>query len=295
MSTATVLLIAIPLMVILALAIAFTSARRRDTEGLGRLSRETVARDRAISVDLGEDSALTGREIERAAVLERTGGGTDLLVREAPAPPEPWSPPDPEVIAVTRRQFLNRSAVTLMVVGTSAFGLACIAFLWPKAQGGFGATVTLGTVADVEAAILEGTGTGAANFAFFREAQSYITHYPPEAVEAAAGVYDPSLMPGIEAGYIASWRTCPHLGCSVPACATSQWFECPCHGSKYTRVGEKTAFGPAPRGLDHFPVIIEGDQFSVDTGARKLGLPQGTDTTAQGAEGPFCTDAGGEH
>ncbi len=47
MSTATVLLIAIPLMVVLALAIAFTSARRRDSAGLGHLSRETASRARS--------------------------------------------------------------------------------------------------------------------------------------------------------------------------------------------------------------------------------------------------------
>jgi cytochrome b6-f complex iron-sulfur subunit len=292
MSTATVLLIAIPLMVVLALAIAFTSARRRDAQGLGHLSRETASRDRAVSTDLGEP-ALTGAAIEKAAVLERTGGGADLAVREAAPPPEPWTPPDPEVVGVNRRQFLNRSSTTLMAIGLGTFGLACIAFLWPKAKGGFGSKFTLGKVADVNDAIDAGTGSGAPNFAFYADAQTYITRYPTDAIQAAESAgYDPSILAGMQLGYIASWKTCPHLGCTVPACPTSQWFECPCHGSKYTRVGEKTPFGPAPRGLDHFPVVIEGDQFSVETGAKKLGMPRGTNTTSQGAEGPFCTDAG---
>jgi cytochrome b6-f complex iron-sulfur subunit len=295
MSTATVLLIAIPLMVVLALAIAFTSARRRDSAGLGHLSRETASRDRAVSTDLGEP-ALTGAAIEKAAVLERTSSGADLAVREAAPPPEPWMAPDPEVVGVNRRQFLNRSSTTLMAVGLGTFGLACIAFLWPKTKGGFGSSVSLGSIGDVEAALDAGTGTGAPGFAYYADAQTYITRFPSDAISAAeAAGYDPSLLPGMEAGYIASWKTCPHLGCTVPACATSQWFECPCHGSKYTRVGEKTPFGPAPRGLDHFPIVIDGGDFVVDTGGVKLGMPRGTNTTSQGAEGPFCTDAGGEH
>ena len=40
-------------------------------------------------------------------------------------------------------------------------------------------------------------------------------------------------------GIVALYQKCPHLGCRVPSCATSQWFECGCHGSQYNRVGEK--------------------------------------------------------
>jgi cytochrome b6-f complex iron-sulfur subunit len=74
----------------------------------------------------------------------------------------------------------------------------------------------------------------------------------------------------------------------VPFCDTSQWFECPCHGSKYNRVGEKKA-GPAPRGLDHWPMLIQGDSVTIDTaGTPIIGPPIGTNTTGQEAEGPLC-------
>ena len=43
-----------------------------------------------------------------------------------------------------------------------------------------------------------------------------------------------------------------YLGCRVPQCTSSQWFECGCHGAQYNRVGEKKG-GPAPRVMDHFP------------------------------------------
>jgi cytochrome b6-f complex iron-sulfur subunit len=78
-----------------------------------------------------------------------------------------------------------------------------------------------------------------------------------------------------------------HLGCRVPFCDSSQWFECPCHGSKYNRVGEKKA-GPAPRGLDRFAMTIDGDNVTVDTGTIYIGPPIGTNTTGQEAEGPLC-------
>jgi len=78
-----------------------------------------------------------------------------------------------------------------------------------------------------------------------------------------------------------------HLGCRVPWCQSSQWFECPCHGSKYSRVGEKKG-GPAPRGLDRFALSVAGGIIAVDTKTVYVGPPIGTDTTGQGLEGPHC-------
>ena len=91
----------------------------------------------------------------------------------------------------------------------------------------------------------------------------------------------------MEAGLVALYQRCVHLGCRVPWCKSSQWFECPCHGSKYNRVGEKKG-GPAPRGLDRFPIDVGGGTVAIDTGGRILGPPIGTNTTGQEAEGPHC-------
>ena len=73
---------------------------------------------------------------------------------------------------------------------------------------------------------------------------------PEEGAQAVYGE-SPSVLAGMEEGFVALYQKCPHLGCRVPWCQTSQWFECPCHGSKYNRVGEKKG-GPAPRGMDRF-------------------------------------------
>jgi cytochrome b6-f complex iron-sulfur subunit len=58
-------------------------------------------------------------------------------------------------------------------------------------------------------------------------------------------------------------QKCPHLGCRVPFCEGSGRFECPCHGSIYNVAGEHIA-GPAPRGLDRYPIVVENGRVSVD-------------------------------
>ena len=95
-------------------------------------------------------------------------------------------------------------------------------------------------------------------------------------------------------GITVQYQKCPHLGCRVPQCVSSQWFECPCHGSQYNRVGEKKG-GPAPRGMDHFSAQITGaGDVIVDTGTVWQGQAIGTNTTGQEAEGPHCI-GGSEH
>ena len=98
---------------------------------------------------------------------------------------------------------------------------------------------------------------------------------------------EPGVLSGMEEGFVALYQKCPHLGCRVPWCQTSQWFECPCHGSKYNRVGEKKG-GPAPRGMDRFSLEVSGGNIVVDTAVAVQGPPIGVDTTGQGQEGAAC-------
>jgi cytochrome b6-f complex iron-sulfur subunit len=96
-------------------------------------------------------------------------------------------------------------------------------------------------------------------------------------------------------GLVALYQKCPHLGCRVPDCKSSRWFECPCHGSQYNQVGEKKG-GPAPRGMDRFAISVSAaNDVSVDTGTVYEGPPIGTNTTGQEAEGPHCITSAGEH
>ncbi len=91
---------------------------------------------------------------------------------------------------------------------------------------------------------------------------------------------------------VALSEKCPHLGCRVPFCESSDQFECPCHGSVFNRAGEYRE-GPAPRGLDHYPVEVdETGVVYIDTGARIYGPAPGPESIDEPKAGPSCT--GGE-
>jgi cytochrome b6-f complex iron-sulfur subunit len=93
-------------------------------------------------------------------------------------------------------------------------------------------------------------------------------------------------------GIMPLYQRCVHLGCRVPFCERSQWFECPCHGSKYNTAGEYK-LGPAPRGMDRFRVeVSESGDVMVDTSEVILGPPRGTDTLRRPQAGPFCVAPG---
>jgi cytochrome b6-f complex iron-sulfur subunit len=198
--------------------------------------------------------------------------------------PIPWSPPDPDAIGVSRRQFLNRATIALMTAGLGTFAAASfLAFLWPSATGGFGGRVPIGRLDEILSEVRSGSG-----FFYASEARTWVTAYPADAIPKAELVYDAALIPGMRAGIIATYQKCPHLGCRVPECLSSQWFECGCHGSQYNRVGEHKG-GPAPRGMDHFPIdVTPAGDVVVDTGTIVQGTPLGTNTTGQEAEGPNC-------
>ena len=90
----------------------------------------------------------------------------------------------------------------------------------------------------------------------------------------------------MQEGIVALYQKCPHLGCRVPQCVTSQWFECPCHGSQYNQVGEKKA-GPAPRGMDRFPVTVAANgDVVVNTGVIVTGPADRHQHDRPGGRGP---------
>ncbi|MEZ5342899.1 MAG: Rieske 2Fe-2S domain-containing protein [Acidimicrobiales bacterium] len=280
-------IIIIAALAVLVVGVGAFSLRRNDTtSAIGQLSGETVKRDKsAFTPSASLDApAPTGKEVEAAA---KAGS----LVVAASAPPVAYVPPDPETLGVARRQFLNRGILAFFVLGLSGFGAACLAFLWPSGGSGFGSRINVGRVADIEASIKAGGG-----FFYVPEGRMWITEYPHSAIEKATTQYKffPQVEQGLKAGVTALYQTCPHLGCRVPECGTSQWFECPCHGSQYNRVGEKKG-GPAPRGMDRFPMEVNAAlELVVDTGTVIPGPTIGTNTTGQEAEGPHCI-GGGSH
>ncbi len=291
MSAAVIIAIAIAAVVILAALAFVTLARRSDVRGAGALSAETRRRDAAARESRPDEvveHAPTRQEAERAGELARYGTGVATVAESAVAP---WSPPDPEAIGVSRRQFFNRATVALMSAGIGSFAAAgFVAFLWPTAKGGFGQPVNVGKLDDIKQGIRDGQG-----FFYAPAARTWITEYPADALPKARTIYTANIVSGMQqGGIVALYQKCPHLGCRVPSCLTSQWFECPCHGSQYNQVGEKKA-GPAPRGMDRFPITIAGNgDVTVNTGTIVPGPAIGTNTTGQEAEGPHCITGGGE-
>ena len=281
------LVIVIPVVVVLAGVVLFAASRRRDSGGAtGALSRETLKRDKSATA-LESDAELvgvSGRQVEASAALDRRPAAPATTNTEV----APFVPPDADALGISRRKFFNRSIIVLMGLSLSGFGAAILAFLWPMPKGGFGSKIRVGNVAEISAKI-----TASKGFLYSAEGRMWMTNYPISAFEKAKKVYPAAVLPSMEAGIVALYQKCPHLGCRVPSCATSQWFECPCHGSQYNLAGEKKG-GPAPRGMDRFATSVTGGVLTVDTGQIFQGPAIGTNTTGQEAEGPHCV-GGGSH
>jgi cytochrome b6-f complex iron-sulfur subunit len=179
----------------------------------------------------------------------------------------------------SRRSFFGMMLGLGFGVALLDFGALSLAMLWPSPKGGFGGKVV---VPKPIGEIRSEMASSKAPF-YYAPGRFYLVPYAGDgAVYEKAGV--------VAGGLMALYQRCVHLGCKVPFCVASQWFECPCHGSKYNKAGEYKQ-GPAPRGLDRFGITIEGETVTVDTVFVITGPPRGTNTTGQEAEGPFCTAA----
>ncbi|MEX2459349.1 MAG: Rieske 2Fe-2S domain-containing protein [Actinomycetota bacterium] len=205
------------------------------------------------------------------------GGSFVRARRSATARAEPERATAPTK-PISRRDFFRGGLLGGLGVFLVQFGGATFAFLYPNIKGGFGATIDAGNLTEIKNAI-----QSTRQPFYLGSGRFYIVPYDVDPV--------PEEYQGIAAGgLMALYQRCVHLGCRVPFCEQSQWFECPCHGSKYNRAGEYRS-GPAPRGLDRFPIELQGEEVRVVTGDLTAGPARGTDSTGQNAEGPFCVGA----
>ena len=187
---------------------------------------------------------------------------------------------------ISRRNFMRR----MLGVGVGLISLeflgGTVAFLWPNLSEGLGAQITIGSAEDISNQQPE----WAEGLPYvYNQANLFFVNVPAAKarVEGNGTVSSPIPDPGTDVdqelplpdrSVLALWRKCPHLGCQVPQlCGESQWFECLCHGSKYTVLGEKRD-GPAPRGMDRFEVNVEGGAYVVDTRQVVTGPPVGSVT-----------------
>jgi len=209
--------------------------------------------------------------------------------------------PGPPVGEITRRSFMRR----MLGIGVGILSLeflgASLAFLWPNIQEGLGGEITLGTAEDMTSLNpqwAEGLPFiyNQANLFFINvpaaKARVESQGPPPEPITDPGADVDEEL-PLPDRSVLALWRKCPHLGCQVPQlCDVSFWFECLCHGSKYSILGEKRD-GPAPRGMDHFPISVSNGAYIVNTAEVVSGPPPGTVTFDERGTGDIAGTCSG--
>ena len=68
-----------------------------------------------------------------------------------------------------------------------------------------------------------------------------------------------------DGGFLALYRKCTHLGCTLPWVDAEKRFICPCHASTFDIRGNVLK-SPASRALDLFMVRIENNIVRVETG-----------------------------
>ena len=137
----------------------------------------------------------------------------------------------------SRRDFLHMAWAATGALALAGTGAMTLSFLTPRVvEGKFGGVFSVGTVDDFP----PGSVTP------FNEGRFYLIRLE-------------------DGGFLALYRKCTHLGCTVPWDPAQQRFVCPCHASAFERDGE-VVNPPAPRPLDRFPVTISDGQVSVDTG-----------------------------
>ena len=225
----TLLLVAVAGVALLAALGAFAIAWRRSTGATSwrsAVSRETLRADKAMTPTL---AVVTDEvpEVEAVSKIEIEEEVPELEVTLEQRVVEV----SPEEAGVTRRQFFNRALGATFGSFLGILGIELLAFMWPRLKGGFGASIDAGAVNDLLLATR--TADGGVIPAFIPEARAYVV--PVNESSLGAQFEGRGVAAG---GLMALYQRCVHLGCRVPWCATSQGFECPCHGSKYDFAGE---------------------------------------------------------
>src|SRR5919198_4340288 len=118
---------------------------------------------------------------------------------------------------ISRRAFFRRLMLAGFGAAMTDFGIASVAFLWPNVSGGFGGKITLAATVDDIKAQIRSTKLPF----YFAPGRFYLVEYPEDV--PGAKIYKDA--GNVAAGLMPLYQRCVHLGCRVPFCITSQWFE----------------------------------------------------------------------
>ncbi len=177
-----------------------------------------------------------------------------------------------QVQGISRRRLLRTSLGAGVGLWLAEVGAGTLGFLWPNLSNGFGGKIVIGKFSDLK---LQNSSLPIDQGfpAYVADARAYIVLIDTSRQEFIKG--EDKNGDGTALNVRPLYQRCPHLGCRPNPCLKNYWFECPCHGSRYDRLGIKalgTAYGPAPRSMDRFAASVDGDGvLTLDTGKITLG------------------------
>jgi len=177
-----------------------------------------------------------------------------------------------QVQGVSRRELLRGSLGAAMGLWLLEVTAGSVGFLWPNLQGKFGGDVKIGTFDVIKSA--NSTLPISDGFpAYVSSAKAFVILIDPAQQRFIPGA--DTTGDGTAVNVRALYQRCPHLGCKPNPCQKNFWMECPCHGSRYDRLGIKALgpqYGPAPRSMDRFATRVEADgTLVINTGKITLG------------------------
>jgi cytochrome b6-f complex iron-sulfur subunit len=177
-----------------------------------------------------------------------------------------------QVQGLSRRELLRGSLAAAVGLWLLEVTAGSIGFLWPNLQNRFGGEVPVGTLDELKAANTE-LPIAQGFPVYVAAAKAFVVLVDPSRQQFIPGEDDTG--DGTAVNVRAMYQRCPHLGCKPNPCEKNFWLECPCHGSRYDRLGVKAAgvtYGPAPRGMDRFGVkVLPDGVLVVNTGKLTLG------------------------
>ncbi len=158
-----------------------------------------------------------------------------------------------QVQGLSRRQLMRAAIGTGIGLWLLEVTAGTLAFAWPNLSGGFGAPIKIGDLDTVK--LQNGSLPIEEGFpAYYPDARAFVILYNPGQQRFTAG--EDTTGDGAALNVRALYQRCPHLGCKPNPCLKNFWFECPCHGSRYDRLGIK-ADGRAvrPGAAQHGPLL----------------------------------------